>query len=88
MSFLKGTALDYFEPFPDNLDDEPAWLKDYKLFVKELLINFGPYDTLVDAKAELNALLMKDNHNATKFFILRVLTSCHMIMLKSTSIGL
>ena len=48
---------------------EPAWLKDYKLFVEELLINFSPYDTLADDEAELDALIMKDNHKATRFFI-------------------
>ena len=60
MSFLKGMALDYFEPFLDTPDDEPAWLKDYKLFVEGLLINFSPYDALVDAEVELDALIMKD----------------------------
>ena len=60
MSFLKGMALNYFEPFLDTPDDEPAWLKDYKLFVEELLINFSPYDALVDAEVELDALIMKD----------------------------
>ena len=69
MSFLKGTALDYFEPFLDTPDDEPAWLEDYKLFVEELLINFSPYDALVDAEAELDMLIMKDNHKATRFFV-------------------
>ena len=69
MSFLKGTALDYFEPFLDTPDDEPAWLKDYKLFIEELLINFGPYDTLMDAEAELNTLIMKDSHKAMRFFV-------------------
>ena len=69
MSFLKMMALDYFKPFLDTPDDEPAWLEDYKLFVKELLINFSPYNALVDAKVELNALIMKDNHKATRFFV-------------------
>ena len=69
MSFLKGTALDYFKPFLDTPDDEPAWLKDYELFVKELLLNFGPYDALADAKVELDALIMKDSHKATRFFV-------------------
>ena len=41
MSFLKGTALNYFELFLDTPDDEPAWLKDYELFIEELLINFS-----------------------------------------------
>ena len=69
MSFLKGMALDYFEPFLDTPDDKPAWLEDYVLFVKELLINVGPYDALADAKAELDALIMKDSHKATRFFV-------------------
>ena len=69
MSFLKGTALDYFKLFLDTPDDEPAWLEDYKLFIKELLINFSLYDAKVEAKVELNALIMKDNHKATRLFI-------------------
>ena len=69
MSFLKGMALDYFEPFLDTPDDEPVWLKDYELFIEELLINFGPYDALADTKAELDALIMKDSHKVTRFFI-------------------
>ena len=69
MSFLKGMALDYFDPFLDTPDNEPAWLKDYKLFIEELLINFNPYNVLVDAKAELDTLIMKDNHKVTRFFI-------------------
>ena len=59
MSLLKGAALNYFEPFLDTADDEPAWLKDYKLFVEELLINFSPYNALADAEAELDTLIMK-----------------------------
>ena len=69
MSFLKGTALDYFEPFLDTPDNELAWLKDYELFIEEFLINFGPYDALADTEVELNALIMKDSHKATRFFI-------------------
>ena len=62
-------ALDYFKLFLDTSDDEPAWLKDYELFIEELLINFGPYNALADAEAELDALIMKDNHKVTRFFI-------------------
>ena len=62
-------ALDYFEPFLDTPDDKPDWLEDYELFVEELLINFSPYDALADAEAELNALIMKDSHKATRFFV-------------------
>jgi len=67
---LKGTTLYYFEPYlADDPAIEPAWLNDYKLFVKELLINFSPYDMIADAKVELEQLGMKDNHKTTKFFI-------------------
>ena len=44
LSFLKGTALNYFEPYlADDPANKPAWLNDYELFVEELLINFSPY---------------------------------------------
>ena len=39
------------------------------MFIKELLINFSLYDTLADAEAELNILIMKDNHKVTRFFV-------------------
>ena len=69
MSFLKGMALDYFEPFLDTPDDKPAWLEDYELLIEELLINFSPYDAFADAEAELDTLIMKDSHKVTRFFI-------------------
>ena len=40
LSFLKGTALDYFELYlTDDPVNKPVWLNDYELFIKELLIN-------------------------------------------------
>ena len=33
------------------------------------MINFSLYDQVTDAKVELEQLVMKDNHKATKFFI-------------------
>ena len=33
------------------------------------MINFGPYNQVADAEVELKQLVMKDNHQATKFFI-------------------
>ena len=50
-------------------DSKPNWLKDYELFVEELLINFSLYDALVDVEAELNQLAMKENHKVVEFFI-------------------
>ena len=69
MSFLKGMALDYFKLFLDTPDDKPAWLKDYELFIEELLINFSPYDALSDAEVELNTLIMKYSHKVMRFFV-------------------
>jgi len=70
LSFLKGTTLNYFEPYlADDPVNEPAWLSNYKLYVDELLMNFGPCDMMANAEIELKWLVMKDNHKATKFFV-------------------
>jgi len=67
---LKGITLDYFEPYlANNPVNEPVWLSNYKLYVEELLINFGPYNMMADAEIELEQLVMKDSHKATKFFV-------------------
>ena len=68
LSFLKGMALECFEPRL-LVDDEPAWLSDFGLFVQELESNFGTYDPVGEAEAELEALRMQENHQATKYFI-------------------
>src|SRR6266481_2946523 len=68
LSYLTGSALDCFEPA--LLDsEEPAWLLDFTLFVQELEDNFGSYDPVGKAEAELEGLRMRDNHQATKYFI-------------------
>jgi hypothetical protein len=81
LSFLKGTALDYFEPYlMDNLDNEPDWLSDYNTFVEELMINFGPYNSVTDVEIELEQLVMKENHKATKFFVEFYRISSHYLI--------
>src|SRR6266481_2379274 len=68
LSYLTGSALDCFEP--TLLDsEEPAWLSDFTLFVQELEDNFGSYDPVGEAEAKLEGLRMRDNHQATKYFI-------------------
>ena len=77
LSFPKGTSLDYFEPYlTDDTANEPAWLNNYELFVEELLINFSPYDMMADAEVELEQLIMKDNHKATKFLLISTDLPC------------
>ena len=68
LSYLKGTALDCFEPRLLE-PDEPAWLTDYNLFIQELEANFGLYDLVAEAEAELEGLHMQESHQATKYFI-------------------
>jgi hypothetical protein len=62
LSYLKGTALDWFEPMllEGDLIDEPTWLSDYEEFVSELKVNFGPYDPEGEAKTELENLQLHD----------------------------
>jgi hypothetical protein len=70
LSFLKETALDYFEPYlVDDPADEPIWASDYSGFTEELYLNFGPYDQVTDAKVEHENMVMKDNHKVTRFFV-------------------
>ena len=67
-SFLKGTALDCFESA--ILDPiEPPWLSDFDLFLEELEANFGPYDPVSEAEAEVEGLRMHESHQAMKYFI-------------------
>jgi hypothetical protein len=62
LSYLKGTALDWFEPALLEADpiDEPIWLSNYEEFVSELKVNFGPYDPEGEAETELENLQMRD----------------------------
>jgi hypothetical protein len=70
LSFLKGMALDYFEPFlVDDPANAPEWLTNFEFFTEELYIYFGPYDQQAEAEIELKQMVMKDNHKVTKFFV-------------------
>ena len=68
LSYLKGSALDCFEPgLLDPL--EPPWCSDFDLFSEELEANFSTFNPIREAKAELEGLHMQENHQATKYFI-------------------
>jgi hypothetical protein len=69
LSYLRGTALDWFEPdilTPDE-DNPPTWLSNYKAFVTELKDNFGLFDPTGDAEDRLESLTMRDNQRITKY---------------------
>ena len=68
VSFLRGTALDYFEPGL-SAECEPKWLSNFLSFQSKLQTHFGPYDVFGNAEAELEQLVMKDNHKAVRFFM-------------------
>lgn len=69
LSYLKGTALEYFEPelLAMDYDGEPDWLNDYSEFIGELRANFGPYDEVGDAEAKLSKLRMDENKRVTDY---------------------
>ena len=69
LSYLKGTALDWFEPALENPSDEPDWFSDYDEFVAELKANFGPYDPEGEAEAELESLRMRETQHATRYLV-------------------
>ena len=55
LSFLHGTALDWFKPTLTSGHYAP-WLTDYFAFVSELRNNFGPHDLEGEAEAGLKNL--------------------------------
>ena len=68
LSYLKGSALECFKPGL-LAPTAPVWTSDFDLFVEELEANFGTYDPIGKAEAELEGLRMQENYQATKYFI-------------------
>jgi Ty3 transposon capsid-like protein len=69
LSYLKGTALDYFEPALMDPDENPVWSTNYSEFTSELRTNFGPFNPEADAENELDRLRMKDNQKIAKYIV-------------------
>ena len=70
LSFLRGTALQWFEPhiMDSELDETtPEFLTDWKSFSEELKLNFGVADPKGDAREDLETLRMKDNQRIVKY---------------------
>ena len=74
LSFLHGTALDWFKPTLTSGRYAP-WLTDYSAFVSELQNNFGPHDLEGEAEAGLENLRMRDTQRITKYLV-EFNTSC------------
>lgn len=71
LSYLKGPALEWFENDILNEDEDfaPFWRINFPEFRKELRTVFGPQDPVADADAEIEALVMKENHRVNKYII-------------------
>ena len=71
-SYLKGMALEWFEP--DLLDtgdpaNRPHWMDNWVAFVAELQSTFGPHNPVADAEHQLDHLQMKDGHRVTRYIV-------------------
>ena len=75
LSFLHGTALDWFEPTLTSGRYAP-WLTDYAAFVSELWNNFGPHNPEGEVEAGLENLRMRDTQRTTKYLTEFNQTSC------------
>lgn len=67
LSYLRGTALEYFEPSLLDSDDVPDWLDDWSAFVNTLRKQFGPIDPTADAENGIDNLKMQDNQHIVKY---------------------
>jgi hypothetical protein len=70
-SYLKGMALEWFEPDLLSGDDynHPDWMDDYSEFMLELQTNFGPHDPVGDAEMQLEQLYMRDGQRINKYIV-------------------
>jgi hypothetical protein len=69
LSYLKGTALEWFEPGLALRGGfaEPGWLTSWIVFVNELRTNFGPHDPVGEAESEMERLHLKEGDRITKY---------------------
>src|SRR6266481_6895148 len=69
LSFLMGPALGWFKPMLFDQDEDPPWLFSGPLFWDKLTANFGSFDPVGEAEAEIEGLSMPENSWATLYFI-------------------
>ena len=69
LSFLRGMALEYFEPTILDSDEVPDWMDNWSAFVCTLRTQFGPIDPTADAEDSIDTLKMQDNQHIVKYNI-------------------
>lgn len=67
ISYLKGTALAWFEPDLHDHRKDPDWLEDYNLFIDTLKKNFGVLNSQGHAVLRLERLQMDSGQNCLKY---------------------
>src|ERR1700735_5093066 len=67
LSYLHGTALEYFEPSILDSEDAPAWMDHWPAFVRTLRTQFGPIDPTADAEDGIDNLKMRENQRIVKY---------------------
>ncbi|KIK13648.1 hypothetical protein PISMIDRAFT_17826, partial [Pisolithus microcarpus 441] len=71
-SYLKGMALEWFEPDLLNTRDpadRPLWMDSWLDFIAELQTTFGPHDPIADAEHQLDHLHMKETHRVNRYVV-------------------
>ena len=69
LSFLKGTAFNYFKMSLMDSHANPTWSNDYNELISELQTNFGPFNIKASAENELEQLKMCDNQKVAKYIV-------------------
>jgi hypothetical protein len=71
LSYLRDTALQWFEPSILDDDEEESveldWMFNWRAFVQELNTNFGTIDPVGDAEDDLENLKMKDTQRIIRY---------------------
>jgi len=68
LSFLTGSALGWFEPaLFEGLT--PPWISDWDMFRHKLEMNFGPFDPVGEAEADIEILTMPEASRASTYFV-------------------
>ena len=71
-SYLKGMALEWFEP--DLLDTGdpancPHWMDNWIAFIAELQSTLSPHNPVADTEHQLDHLQMKDSHHVMQYIV-------------------
>jgi hypothetical protein len=67
LSYLRGMALEYFEPTLLETGATPDWMDNWSSFVSVLRTQFGPVDPSADAADSIDNLKMQDNQHIVKY---------------------